>query len=154
VKPVLQALILADRIYRDVSGKHIIAGTFNKMVFAKGGAKPRTLEVDGEEKTIIPGGARTGSPYVYVSLTEIRGKIDCALRYVSLKEDKALFETRFSIECDDPLETVELVLPMPELPHLAGVHALEFLCDNEPLGSHRVLVEEAKEDDHGDDSSD
>ncbi len=156
MKPVLQALILADHIYRDTTGKHIIAGTFNKMVFAKGGAKPRTVEIDGEQKQVIPGGVQTGSPYVYISLTDIRGKMQCALRYVSLEQDKALFETRFSVECADPLETVELVLPMPMLPHIAGVHALELLCDDEPIGSHRVIVEEvedAKEDDHGDDSS-
>jgi len=52
VKPVLQALPLADRIYQDTTGKHIIAGTFNRMVFVKGGAEPKTVEVDGKEKRL------------------------------------------------------------------------------------------------------
>jgi hypothetical protein len=154
VKPVLQALLLADHIYRDTTGKHIIAGTFNKFVFAKGGGKPKTVDIGGEEKQLIPGGMQTGSPYVYISLTEIRGKVQCVLRYVNLEQDKALLQTHFSIECPDPLNTVELVLPMPMLPHVAGVHALELLCDDEPIGSHRVIVEEMKEGDDGDLSSD
>jgi hypothetical protein len=154
VKPVLQALLLADHVYRDATGKHIIAGTFNKLVFAKGGAKPKTVDISGEEKQLIPGGMQTGSPYAYISLTEIRGKVQFVLRYVNLDQDKALFETGFSIECANPLQTVELVLPMPMLPHLAGVHALELLCDDEPIGSHRVIVEEIKERDDGDLSSD
>jgi len=154
VKPVLQALLLADHIYKDTTGKHIIAGTFNKMVFAKAGAEPKTVEIDGEEKQLIAGGMQTGSPYAYISLTEIRGKIKCVLRYVNLEQDKALFQTHFSIGCTNPLETVELVLPMPMLPHVAGVHALELLCDDEPLGSHRVIVEEMKEGNDGNDYAD
>ena len=116
------------------------------MIFVKGGAKPKTVEVDGEEKQLIPGGVQMGSPYVYVCLTELREKTRFVLRYVSLEEDKAHFETHFSIDCADPLRTVEVVLPMPMLPCVAGVHALELLCDDEPIGSYRVIVEERKEE--------
>ncbi len=156
MKPVLQALLLADRIYRDTTGKHIIAGTFNKMLFVKGGAGPKTVEIDGEEKQLIPGGMQAGSPSAYISLTDVRGKIQCVLRYVNLKQNNALFQTQFSIECSDPLKTVEVVLPLPTLPQMAGVHALELLCDDEPIGSHRIIVEEreAKEGHDDDDSSD
>jgi len=153
VKPILQALLLADHVYRDPTGKHVIAGTFNKMVFAKRGAEPKTVEIDGEEKQIIPGGVQIGSPHVYISLTELRGKTQCVLRYVNLEQDKALFQTHFAVECADPLETVELVLPMPMLPHVAGVHALELLCNDEPIGSHRIIVEELEEEGDDDDSS-
>lgn len=155
MKPVLQALLLADHIYQDVkTGKHVIAGTFNKMLLVKDGAKPQSVEIDGEEKQLVPGGLHLGSPYAYISLTEIHGKIECTLRYVNLEQDKAFFQTHFSIERANPLETVELVLPMPTLPLVAGVHALELLCEDEPIGSHRVIVEEAKEEVDGDDSSD
>jgi len=154
VKPILQALILADHIYRDTAtGKHVIAGTFNRMVFVKGGAEPKTVEIDGEEKQVIPGGMQAGSPYVYISLTDLRGKVRCTLRYVNLEQDKALLQIGFSIECTDPLQTVELVLPMPKLPPVAGVHALELLCNDEPIGSHRITVEELKERGDVDDSS-
>jgi len=154
VKPVLQALLLADRIYRDTTGKHVIAGTFNKFVFAKGGAKPKTVDIGGEEKQLVRGGVQTGSPYVYISLTDVRGTVKCVLRYVNLDQDKALLETHFAIKSTDPLNTVEVVLSMPMLPPVAGVHALELLCDDEPIGSHRVIVEEIKEGDDGDLSSD
>ena len=154
VKPVLQALLLADRIYRDKTGKHVIAGTFNKLTFSKDGAKPKTVEIDGEKKLLVLGGVQAGSPYAYISLTEIHGKIECVLRYVNLEQDNAFFQTHFSIDCDNPLETVELVLPMPTLPLVAGIHALELLCKDEPIGSLRVIVEEAKEEVDGDDSSD
>lgn len=154
VKPSLQALLLADRIYKDTTGKHVIAGTFNRLIFAKGAAKPKTVEIDGEEKQLIAGGVQPGSPSAYISLTNCHGKIRCVLRYVSLKNDQPLFQTEFSIECSDPLKTVELVLPMPMLPHVAGVHALELLCDDEPIGLHRIIVEEVKEGHDGDDSSD
>ena len=156
MKPVLQALLLADRIYRDTTGKHIITGTFNKLCFAKGVAKPKTAEIDGEKRQVIPGGTQAGSPSAYISLTDIRWKIKCVLRYVNLDRDQVLFQTQFSIECPDPLQTIELVLPMPMLPHMPGVHALEFLCDDEPIGSHRIIVEEieAKEGHDDDDSSD
>ena len=78
----------------------------------------------------------------------------CFLRKCSLKDNQPLFEAQFLIECDDPLKTVELVLPLPTLPHVAGVHALELLCDDQPIGSHRIIVEEVKEGHDGDDSSD
>ena len=151
MKPLLQALLLADRIYKDTTGKHIIAGTFNKMVFTKRGAEPKKVEIDGEEKQLVLGGGQAGSPYAYISLTELRGKIQCVLRYVNLEQDKALFQTHFAIESTDPLQTVELVLPMPRLPLVPGVHALELLCDDEPIGSHRIIVEEKKEGDHDSD---
>ena len=30
-KPIVQALVLADHVYQDTSGKMIIAGTFNRF---------------------------------------------------------------------------------------------------------------------------
>ena len=154
MKPKLQALILADRIYKDSeSGKHIIAGTFNTLAFERGGAEPKTVEIDGEERRVVPGGVQAGSPYVYISLTDVRGKINCVLRYVNLKQDQVLFETRFSLKCDNPLKTVELVLPLPTLPPVEGVHALELLCDDDPVGSHRITVKELKDENDGNDSS-
>jgi hypothetical protein len=31
----------------------------------------------------------------------------------------------------------------------AGVHALELLCDGEPIGSHRIQVEEIEDENPG-----
>jgi predicted RNase H-like HicB family nuclease len=151
VKPVLQALLLADRIYVDKqTGKRIIAGTFNRLAFKKR-LKTETAVVDGEERQTVPGGTQVGSPSAYISLTELRGEITCILRYVNLEHDKAIFQTQFTIKCDNPLKTVELTFPLPPLPNVAGVHALELLCDDEPIGSHRIIVEEIVEETDNDD---
>jgi len=152
VKPVLQALLLADRVYEDkTTGKRVIAGTFNRVCFKRGALKPQQIEEDGVRRQVIPGGMHAGSPYAFISLTEIRGTISCVLRYVDLQDNKALLESKFEIRCDDPLQTVEVVLPMPRLPtEKAGIHALELLCNNDPVGSLRITVEELKE--HNDDN--
>ena len=104
---------------------------------------------------VVPGGVQAGSPSAYISLTEIRGTVDCILRFVFLSSDEAVFQCGFQIDCKDPLQTVELTLPLPSLPHKAGVYALELLCNGEPIGAHRVIIEEIclegeekKNDDH------
>lgn len=153
MKPVLQALLLADRVYEDKTGKKIIAGTFNKLLFSKSGAKPLEVEIDGVKRKVVPGGVQAGSPYAYISMTDIHGQAKCQLRYVELKHDKPFFQLDFEVRCDDPLQTVEIVLPMPSLPQIAGTHALEVLCDDVPLGQLRVLVEELTSDREQDDAN-
>ena len=149
MKPVLQALLLADRVYEDkATGKKIIAGTFNGVWFIQGSQKPQEIEKDGVKRRVIPGGMHAGSPCAFISLTDIRGTISCVLRYVDLQDDKPLLQCGFQVRCDNPLQTVEVVVPMPPLPTgRAGIHALELLCDDEPVGSLRILVEELKEND-------
>lgn len=144
MKPVLQALLLADRVYQDkVTGKHIVAGIFSQMLFVKDGAKPRTKEVDGEERQVVPGGMQAGSPYAYISLTDFQGSERFVLRYVDLDEDTPIFEAPFTVSSDDRLKTVEITAPLPPLPITkAGTFALELLWKNEPLGSFRVIVQE------------
>jgi hypothetical protein len=143
VKPILQALLLADRIYQDAATrKYVIAGTFNNVFFKRDGAKPQKVMQGDQTKVIVPGGVQAGSPSAYISLTEIRGAVDCILRFVFLASDEAVFQCRFQIECNDPLQTVELTLPLPSLPHKEGVYALELLCNDEPIGAHRVTIEE------------
>lgn len=142
VKPILQALLLADRVYEDkATGKKIVAGIFQALYFKK----QTDLKADLEKQGIsgIPGGLHAGSPYAYVSLTDVRGSQPFVLRYVDLGEDKPVFEARFELRCDDPLKTIEVIAPMPPLPvKKAGTYALELLWKDEPLGSFRVTVEE------------
>lgn len=147
MKPILQALLLADRVYQDqFTGKKIIAGTFDKLFFTKKSIV-QEKEIDGEKRRIIPGGMQAGSPYAYISLTEVRGPTRCELRYVNLEDDKSILRTEFMIDCDDPLKTVELIIPLPLLPtEKAGVHALELICNDEPVGAHRITVEEIQND--------
>ena len=148
MKPVLQALLLADRVYEDkTTGKKVIAGTFNRLWFSKQGSqKPREVETDGVKRQVIPGGMHAGSPCAFISLTDIRGPISCVLRYIDLEDNQLLLETAFQLRCDDPLQTVEVAIQMPPLPtKKAGIHALELLCNDDPIGSLRITVEELKE---------
>lgn len=142
-KPILQALLIADHIYEDKgSGKRIIAGIFQKVLRVRKEQRERLVTDSNEgEQLLVVGGLQAGSPYAYVSVTEVRGRKTFILRYVRLHDDQALFQTEFQIHCDDPLITCEVVLPLPMLPtQESGVFALELLCDSEPLGTYRITV--------------
>ena len=147
MKPVLQALLLAERVYQDaITRKKVIAGTFNTLQFSHKLGTPKEVEIDGVKRLTVPGGMDAGSPCAFVSLTEVRGKVACILRYVDLQEDKPRLECKFEIHATNPLQTVEVVIPMPKLPvDKAGIFALELLCDDEPIGSLRITVVEIKE---------
>ncbi len=142
MKPVLQALLLADHVYRDASsGKHIIAGTFTQLHFRRNSS---TEAASPSQQIRIPPDEvqRIGSPWLYLSLTEMNGEVPLILRYVSLTGDRVLFEVEMQVKSDDPLKTVEIVMPLPLLPNIAGIHVLELLWDDEMLGSHRIDVRE------------
>ena len=164
--PVLQAMLLADQVYQDRStGKYVICGIFSAIHFV-----PKEPPPSGRDRAAgagLPGNGadagdadesseasehapppvpiarlvRAGSPFAYVSLTELQGSRKFELRYVDLEENNVLFGTAFEVSCRDPLETIQITVPLPPLPipH-EGVFVLELLCDGELLGSHRVLA--------------
>ncbi len=141
MKPILQALLVADHVYTDAAtGKKIVAGIFHTLRFAKGSAAQR--EGGGEVQIGIPaGGMHAGSPFCYLSLTELHGRQAFTLRYVSLDEDKVIFSADVIVDQANPLDTIEAVLPLPTLPGTRpGTYALELLWNDEPLGSHRINV--------------
>lgn len=142
VKPILQALLVADHVYRDaLTGKHVIAGVFHSIHVLT----PPQQEASGEEGVarlpVNPGGHRAGSPFAYMSLTAVRGEQPFVLRYVHLNRDQLVFQTAFKIHSDDPLGTCEAAFALPDLPtNEIGAFALELLWNDEPLGSHRITV--------------
>jgi len=98
--PLLQALLLADAVYTDGdTGKQVIAGVFN------------TISAHEEMR------AFRQKTCAFVSLTDVRGKTDITLRYVDLTTNQVLmsFGPVF-IECEDPLDTVDLPIRVPLLP--------------------------------------
>ena len=153
-KPVLQALLLADRVYQDKgTGKHVISGVFSELFFQPLDESPEAsvpLEPGAARSIQIPlaFGHVSGSPWAYISLTEVRGEMRFELRYVDLNDNVTLFKMNFGVRSDDPLKTFEIVLPLPMLPLPLNAPAderhrtcaLELLCDDELVGSHRVSV--------------
>lgn len=86
---------------------------------------------------------QAGSPYAYFSVTELTGRKVFEVRYVELRGNQVLFNAEVPIECHDPLQTIEVALPLPRLPLVAWeerVYALEIVCEGQLLGSHRVLA--------------
>lgn len=144
MKPVLQALLLADHVYRDKeTGKAVIAGVFDRFAVWKRRPEPGESGREGLLRIPLAQVFRAGNPFAYISLTEVRGRVQVQLRLVRLETNEICFESNaIPVECDDPLKTVQLVLPVPILPQIPGTYALELLCDNELVGSHRVVVEE------------
>jgi hypothetical protein len=141
--PVLQALVLADRVYQDRSGKMIITGTFSGYKFTK---KPPVVEItrpDGTKQQAMMGGMNAGSPYVYVSLTDVCDGTVIKVQFVNLSKDIALFGTEVTISNSDRLRNVEISLPLPTLPIVeAGIYALQVLCEQQLLGSWRVVADD------------
>ena len=148
-KPILQSLLIADQIYTDkASGKKIIVGVFQTLGFITPDAMREHVERVGQPPAaVMQSGFDAGSPHAYISLTEVRGKQEFSLRYVSLQDDRAIFEAILAVDNDDPLKTIELVLPLPRLPtEVPGMFALELLWgkDNVPLGMYRIRVQDVR----------
>jgi hypothetical protein len=143
VKPVLQALVLADRVYQEVSGKKIIAGTFSGYRFSK---KPPIAEIarpDGTKQRVMVGGMNIGSPSAYVSLTDVCDSTVIQIQFLNLSKNIVLFGNELTLSNVDRLQNIELILPLPVLPiSEPGVYAIQVICEGEILGSWRVIAED------------
>ena len=142
MKPVLQAILLADHVYVDKgTGKHVVAGVFDRLSFVP---KKRMEEAELAKENVLLGGMQAGSPWAFLSITDVRGEQEFALRYVFLDDDQVIFQTKFTIKSEDPLKTYRVVAPLPPLPsRRAGTFALEVVWNDEPIGTYRVMVAEA-----------
>ncbi|MBN1909252.1 MAG: hypothetical protein JW818_05905 [Pirellulales bacterium] len=179
MKPILQALVVADHVYQDVTGKKIIAGTFNRILFKKNeprGKRPEdpsdrgpgnegpsdrgsddkgtgngssddrgTGDSDSRDRKghRVPGGMHSGSPYAYISLTDVVDGTELTLQFVNLNKNVVLFQTDLIVRSEDRLKTIEIVAPLPPLPITEeGVYAFEVVWQGVTLGSHRILGQE------------
>ena len=129
-RPVLQAIILADHVYEDLhSGKKVIAGTFCEMAAVS-----------------FPSKYNRGA-FLFLSLTEFQGKLPITIEYVDLVRDETLLEFGDIIAfANNPLETCELVVELPELPlPRPGPYAFEVYLYEVPIGSFRFTVSVGEE---------
>lgn len=125
--PVLQALVLADHIYTDQSGKRIICGTFSKIFSDK-----------------FP--SVTGFPAsVFILLADVVGEIVLQLRFVSLYDNEILLESNpIRIQSPGPLAPLDIVVQIPPLPlPRAGIYSFECWTDGDMIGSVRLEVGES-----------
>ena len=123
--PVLQALILADQVYRDErTHKCVIAGTFNQLFAPK-----------------FPS-ALNRVTYAYLKLTEVVGQHEIVIRYVDLRTNEVLLQSEPSeVSCDDPLMIVEMIIEVPPFPMpREGVYAFEVYAADALLGASRITV--------------
>ena len=136
--------MIADHVYTDKdTGKKIIAGVFTKIV------RRRHVEIEGEskEKSEIRKAENTagsaGSPWLYFALTSVHGEVDLELRWVHLQTETVLFRAVVKVKSASPLDIIEGVAALPRLNYgRVGLHALELLHDDIPIGSLRILLEE------------
>ena len=94
MKPRVQAILLADHVYKDeFTGKYIVSGIHDTYFF-----NPNPPPAPKNESGDIPlDMQRTGAPYVYVNLTEFNGKFNFELRYWSLKNDEVIAAFAFEM---------------------------------------------------------
>lgn len=125
--PVLQALVLADQIYTDQSGKRIICGTFNKI-----------SSVTFPTRTTFPA-------FVFILLVDVFGEVVLQLRFVSLDDNQILMESApIKIKSNDPLTPLDIVVQIPPFPlPRAGIYSFECWTDESMIGSVRLQVVKA-----------
>lgn len=147
MKPILQALVLAERVYTDTpSGKKIIAGTFNRIIIARIQTKIVDHPEGGGGKVIVlPNLPDMGSPAAYISLTDVHDGTEITLQFMNISKNAVLFQIAHKIACNDRLATVEIVSHLPAVSAVCnepGTYSLDVVCENEILGSQRIIVVE------------
>jgi hypothetical protein len=134
-------------VYQDRStGKFIIAGTFARIGITR---KPAQVAASPEPTTfrtaeeLFRAVSTSGSPHLYLALTDVHGSAPLKVRFVDLSQGTSLFEMSLEIKSTDPLAVTELTVPMPRLPVAkAGAFSLDLLYADEILGSWRIVVTE------------
>ena len=141
MKPKVQAILLADHVYKDeFTGKYIVAGIIDTYLF---NPNPPPEPAPGDIHLDMQ---RVGAPYVYVNLTEFVGTFNFELRYLSLTQDEVIASYSFQMTAYDPLKTVQFALAFPTVPKAEDVVALELLCEGEVIGSQRIVVTKITKD--------
>lgn len=144
IRPKVQALLIADHVYEDkVTNKKVICGVFSAMHFVKHHAEE---DPNGEQQKLhVPqGGIKAGSPFAFISVTDVSGIQEFLLRYVELSTEKVIFSCQIAVVSDDRLKCHEIAIPLPELPAKEGVFGLELLWFDEPIGCLRIVIREHK----------
>lgn len=149
VTPTLQAIVIADHAYQDAqTGKVILAGAFSKIAVR---LPPQRTEGETDEhlaqRVLMSSIGASGSPWIYLALTNIHGKQSLQLQWVHLPTETMLFNVDFAVEADERLSIVDAIMSLPRLvyPGMEGWHSMELSHNSTPLGSRRIHVEQVRE---------
>lgn len=121
----LQALLLADHVYRDEdTGKHVIAGTFHQIDV---GAVPATM---------------SQSIGAFVSLLGVDGPTGIDVRFIERDSGEVLLGPRtLEVAGTDPQLPVEFAVQLPPLPlPRSGRYAVQVSTAGGLLGEAPVAV--------------
>ena len=124
--PVLQALVLADHIYTDESGKRIICGTFSRVWC-------------GQFPTVF-----SRPTWAYILLAEVIGRPVLQLRFVMLNNNRILMQSpKLTIGASSPLVSLDIAIEIPNLPLPSpGTYGVECVVDDALIGCVRLQVSE------------
>lgn len=136
--PVLQALVLADHIYTEESGKRIICGTFSQIWCSR---FPAFLE---------------RPTWAFVVLADAIGIAILQLRFVHLKDNRVLMQSpEIRIRSENRLMPIDLAIQIPPFPlPEEGAYGVECYVDKTLIGSVRLQVGMTKTQDKHDDPAD
>jgi len=149
VKPILQALVLAEKVTTLADGRKIIIGTFTGVVLRLR-RRTEVAEAKDEEQTVTVQGGETGAPWAYLCLTGVVNNTKLELQFVSLKKNAPVFRTEITLVGNSRVRSVELEIPLPHIRVTEpGGYAFDVVCDGEILGSWRVEVEVIYEESEG-----
>jgi hypothetical protein len=83
----------------------------------------------------------SGSPYLYLALTGVHGKVPLTIAFVNHADDEVIFDAVLEIMSADPVTVSEYCVPLPQLPiPRAGVYSIDLLYQGEILGSWRLMA--------------
>jgi hypothetical protein len=124
VKPILLALVLCDMIIREMTtNKLSLIGTFNSLSSQTFPCVHQTF-------------------WVYVAITEGRGRQSSKLRITSLSTGQTIFELPGEIEFGGPTSVGELVFQLNAIRFdTPGLYAVEFWAGDDMLGSRKIHVQ-------------
>src|SRR4051794_10494068 len=98
VKPLLQAIWLADAVSKDPYGKVTVVGMFDQI-------------------EVRSGKDYTEGACLFFALRGVHGHVQLQLTYTSLADNETLLERKLTVEgADDPLLTADVTLNINRIP--------------------------------------
>ena len=143
MKPVLQALLLAEHVYEDKrTGSKIICGTLNRLMRSSKPHIESSTDSDGKEVKNARGGG-VGCVHVYIGLTDVVDGTKISLQLVDTQDNEVLMCQNIVFEKANRLDLAEVVAVLPPVSLFAAGRnnlSMDVVWNDEILGAHRLTV--------------